>query len=58
ENSFSISDTARAMFIHKNTLIYRIERVERLTGFRLRSFRDAMLLYMAVCIQQYGEQQE
>ena len=46
------------MFIHKNTLIYRIERVERLTGFKLRSFRDAMLLYMLVCIQQYGDRTE
>ena len=55
QQSFSVSNTARALFIHKNTLLYRVERLQRLTGYDLRSFRDAMTLYLMISMQQYQE---
>ena len=53
QQSFSVSDTARALFIHKNTLLYRMERLQRLTGYDLRVFRDAMTLYLIINMQQF-----
>ena len=59
QQSFSVSNTARALFIHKNTLLYRVERLQRLTGYDLRSFRDAMTLYLMIGMEQYqGNGQE
>ena len=55
QQSFSVSNTARALFIHKNTLLYRVDRLQRLTGYDLRSFRDAMTLYLMISMQQYQE---
>ena len=55
ENGFSISDTSRALYIHKNTLIYRMERIHRLTGLDLHSFRDAMTLYLLISMDRYQE---
>lgn len=42
ENNFSISTTARALYIHRNTLIYRLDKIMQLTGLDLRIFEDAM----------------
>ena len=56
QHAFNVSDTARALFIHKNTLIYRLERVERLTGFDLRSFRDALTLYLMIMSRRYARE--
>ena len=55
QQSFSVSNTARALFIHKNTLLYRVDRLQRLTGYDLRSFRDAITLYLMISMQQYQE---
>ncbi len=41
-NNLNVSETAREMFIHRNTLIYRIDKIERLTGLDLRNFSDAL----------------
>ena len=53
QQGFSVSDTARALFIHKNTLLYRMERLQRLTGYDLRVFRDALTLYLMIGMQQF-----
>ena len=58
EQGFSVSDTARALFIHKNTLLYRVERIHRLTGYDLRVFRDAMTLYLLLGMQELREETE
>ena len=41
-NNLNVSETARAMYIHRNTLIYRLDKIERLTGLDLRKFTDAL----------------
>ena len=41
-NNLNVSETARDMYIHRNTLIYRIDKIEKLTGLDLRNFSDAL----------------
>mgnify|MGYP000992175475 CR=1 FL=1 len=42
-NSLNISETARIMYMHRNTLIYRLDKIENMTGLNLRKFSDAMV---------------
>lgn len=42
ENSLNISDTARKLYVHRNTLIYRLNKIQNITGLDLRSFKDAV----------------
>ncbi|MBQ3234638.1 MAG: helix-turn-helix domain-containing protein [Clostridia bacterium] len=48
-NNLNVSETAREMYIHRNTLIYRLEKIEKLTGLDIKKFSDALnfkLLYI------------
>lgn len=40
-NNLNISETSRNTFMHRNTLIYRIEKIEKLTGLNIRNLNDA-----------------
>lgn len=42
ENSLNISETSRNLFMHRNTLMYRLDKIERLTGLNIRKFSDAV----------------
>ena len=42
-NSLNISETSRVLYIHRNTLMYRLDKIERETGYNLRSFADAVI---------------
>jgi carbohydrate diacid regulator len=44
ENSLNLSEAARNLYIHRNTLIYRLEKIQKITGLDLRNFEDAVLL--------------
>ncbi|MDR3317815.1 MAG: helix-turn-helix domain-containing protein [Clostridiales bacterium] len=41
-NSLNISETARIMFLHRNTLLYRLDKIEKITGLNIRRFSDAV----------------
>ena len=41
ENSLNVSETSRKLFVHRNTLVYRLEKIKKLTGLDLREFDDA-----------------
>ncbi|MBR1390025.1 MAG: helix-turn-helix domain-containing protein [Lachnospiraceae bacterium] len=47
ENSLNISETARQLYIHRNTLVYRLERLEKIIGLDIRKFEDAMTFKIA-----------
>lgn len=51
ENNLNVSETARQMYIHRNTLVYRLERVQKITGLDVRRFEDAMKLRLALMIR-------
>ena len=42
ENSLNVSETSRNLYMHRNTLMYRLDKIERLTGLNIRSFEDAV----------------
>ena len=42
DNNLNISETSRNTFMHRNTLIYRIEKIERITGLNIRNLNDAV----------------
>ena len=49
ENNLNISETARQLYVHRNTLVYRLERIEKAIGLDIRTFDDAMLFSSYVC---------
>ena len=49
-NDLNLSTTARELYIHRNTLIYRLEKIRKETGFDLRRFQDAAVFQMISCI--------
>ena len=53
ENSLNVSETARKLFIHRNTLVYRIEKIKRLTGLDLREFENAVTFKVAMMVKKY-----
>ena len=48
ENNLNISETARQLYVHRNTLVYRLERIEKAIGLDIRTFDDAMTFRFAV----------
>lgn len=53
ENNLNVSETARKLFVHRNTLVYRIEKVRRMTGLDLREFEDAIVFKVALLVKKY-----
>ncbi len=53
ENSLNVSETSRQLYIHRNTLIYRLDKVNRETGLDLRVFDDAVTFRIALMVVQY-----
>lgn len=50
ENNLNISETARQLYVHRNTLVYRLERIEKVIGLDIRAFEDAMLFKIALMV--------
>jgi carbohydrate diacid regulator len=55
ENSLNLSETARQIYIHRNTLVYRLDKVQRIIGLDLRSFADAVPFKMMMLLGKTGE---
>lgn len=53
ENNLNISETARQLFVHRNTLVYRIEKVQKATGLDMRVFEDALTFNIALMVMSY-----
>lgn len=58
ENNLNGSETSRKLFVHRNTLVYRLDKVQKITGLDLRSFDDAVLFKLASMVRTYLEKQE
>ena len=52
-NSLNVSETARQLFVHRNTLVYRLEKLSRSTGLDIRSFDDAVTFKIALMVENY-----
>lgn len=53
ENSLNVSETSRQLYIHRNTLVYRIEKLEKATGMDVRNFDDALSFKIAMMVLGY-----
>lgn len=61
ENNLNISETARQLYVHRNTLVYRLERLEKAIGLDIRRFDDAMTFKIAMMVishMQYAKKSE
>lgn len=53
ENSLNVSETSRQLYIHRNTLVYRLDKLQKLTGLDLRVFEDAITFKIALMVVKY-----
>ncbi len=53
DNNFNVSETARQLYIHRNTLGYRIEKLKQATGLDVREFNDALTFRIAILVANY-----
>lgn len=53
ENSLNISETARKMYVHRNTLVYRLEKIQKITGLDVRVFDDALTFKIALMVAKH-----
>lgn len=53
ELNLNLSETSRQMYIHRNTLAYRLERIQKMTGLDIRFFEDAMTFKLALMVADY-----
>ena len=53
ENSLNVSETSRQLFIHRNTLVYRLDKLQKTTGLDLRVFEDAITFKIAMMVVRY-----
>ena len=58
ENSLNISSTSRALYAHRNTLVYRLDKIKKLTGLDIRVFEDALTLRLALMVSSYMKYME
>ena len=57
-NNLNISETARKLYVHRNTLVYRLEKLRQLTGLDIRTFDDAMTFRIALMVTGYVRDRE
>ena len=58
ENSLNVSETSRQLYIHRNTLVYRLDKLQKSTGLDLRVFEDAITFKIALMVVKYQKYME
>ena len=58
ENSLNVSETSRQLYIHRNTLVYRLDKLQKTTGLDLRVFEDAITFKIALMVAKYMKYME
>lgn len=53
DNDLNVSETSRQLYIHRNTLVYRLDKLEKLTGLDLRNFDDAIVFKITMMVSRY-----
>ena len=53
ENNLNVSETSRQLYVHRNTLVYRIEKLQKSTGLDIRTFDDALIFKIALMVVNY-----
>jgi carbohydrate diacid regulator len=58
ENNLNVSEASRQLFVHRNTLVYRLDKIYKLTGLDLRKFDDAIVFKVAMMVSKYLKSSE
>ncbi len=58
ENNLNVSETSRQMFVHRNTLVYRLDKINKITGLDITRFDDAIIFKFAMLIKRYLDRNE
>lgn len=58
ENNLNVSETSRQLYVHRNTLVYRLDKIEKITGLDLRKFDDAIIFKVAMFVKKYLDRGE
>lgn len=58
ENNLNVSETSRKLFVHRNTLVYRLEKIKKTTGLDLREFDHAIIFKVALMVKKYLESRD
>lgn len=53
ENNLNVSETSRQLYIHRNTLVYRLDKLQKMTGLDLRNFDDAIIFKITLMVSRY-----
>ena len=53
ENNLNVSETSRKLFVHRNTLVYRLDKIKKITGLDLREFDHAIIFKIALMVNKY-----
>jgi len=53
DNNLNVSETSRKLFVHRNTLVYRLEKIRKITGLDLREFEHAITFKVALMVKKY-----
>ena len=53
ENNLNVSETSRKLFVHRNPLVYRLDKIKKLTGLDLREFDHAIIFKIALMVKKY-----
>jgi len=53
-----VSETSRQLYIHRNTLVYRLDKLQKLTGLDLRNFDDAIIFKITLMVSKYMKYKE
>ncbi len=53
ENNLNVSETSRKLFVHRNTLVYRLDKIRKMTGLDLREFEHAITFKVALMVKKY-----
>ena len=53
ENHLNVSETSRQLYIHRNTLVYRLDKLQKMTGLDLRNFEDAIIFKVTLMVSKY-----
>ena len=58
ENNLNVSETSRQLYVHRNTLVYRLDKIQKVTGLDLRKFEDAIIFKVSMLVKRYLDKTE
>lgn len=58
ENNLNVSETSRQLYVHRNTLVYRLDKIRKITGLDLTNFDDAVTFKVAMLVKRYLDKSE